>query len=245
MFRKFVMSLFSMLFLGVTLFTYFNIDNEVVLADTAVNGDIVDVAMDSDVDYKKLIDGYRSEYNNQDIVGRVAVLNSDFDKIIVQGSDNSYYLSHDNYGRYSALGSAFVDSRVDINNARKILIFGHNTTKRKGVFSMLEEYYDYDYYKEHEIIALTTDMGGRYYKIFSVYIETSDWSYMRVDFPSNIDFIKHANMLKDNSFYDTSVDLSDDDNILILQTCSNHKDYRTYKKKYLLIIAKEMKDFAV
>ena len=48
--------------------------------------------------------------------------------------------------------------------------------------------------------------------------------------------------LKDKSFYDTGVDINSTDEILILQTCSHHKDYKKYKKKYLLIVAKKIKE---
>ena len=47
---------------------------------------------------------------------------------------------------------------------------------------------------------------------------------------------------QDRSFYDTKVKVNDGDNILILQTCSNKAEYASYKKKYLLVIAKEIRE---
>ena len=45
---------------------------------------------------------------------------------------------------------------------------------------------------------------------------------------------------KDKSLYDTGKELNQDDEILILQTCSNHEDYKNYDKKYLLIISRRI-----
>ena len=46
--------------------------------------------------------------------------------------------------------------------------------------------------------------------------------------------------LKSKSMYDTGVEVTKDDEILILQTCSTHKDYHNYQKKYLLIILRRV-----
>ena len=64
---------------------------------------------------------------------------------------------------------------------------------------------------------------------------------MKVDFKNDNEFLTHINSLREKSFYDTSVLVNGDDNVLILQTCSYHKDYRRFNKKYLLVMAKEIK----
>ena len=75
------------------------------------------------------------------------------------------------------------------------------------------------------------------FQIFSVYIETSDFTYMNLKIDDNKhgqDIIKY----KSKSFYDTGVSVGLDDRILILQTCSNNENYKKFNDKYLLIIAK-------
>ena len=37
------------------------------------------------------------------------------------------------------------------------------------------------------------------------------------------------------------IQLKEDDQILILKTCSHHKDYLDYEKKYLLIVSRRIK----
>ena len=64
---------------------------------------------------------------------------------------------------------------------------------------------------------------------------------MNINFIDNEDYYRHINNLKDKSIYNTEIELKYYDEILILQTCSNHKDYLNYDKKYLLIISRRIK----
>ena len=105
-------------------------------------------------------------------------------------------------------------------------------------FSILENYNYYEYYQEHKYIILNVDGKNYKYLIFSVYVETDDWDYMKINFSNNNSWFEHLRELKNKSFYDTGVDVSSSDKILILQTCSKNKDYSSYSKKYMLVIGK-------
>lgn len=63
---------------------------------------------------------------------------------------------------------------------------------------------------------------------------------MNINFSDREDYLNHLNKLKDKSLFNTELSLSEDDEILILQTCSTHSDYRDYEKKYLLVISKRI-----
>ena len=187
---------------------------------------------------KNITQSLKEKYNNNDIVGTISVENTDINEILVKASDNKYYLTHDIYGNYDKYGSVFLDHRCN-KDSKKLLIYGHNDFKDKTPFSDLENYYDKSYYNAHQFINIVIDNEKIRYQIFSVYIETKDFTYMNLNIDENTynnDLIKYKN----NSFYKTNVDTSSNDKILILQTCSNHKDYKKYKDKYLLIIAKRI-----
>ena len=64
---------------------------------------------------------------------------------------------------------------------------------------------------------------------------------MNLNFNNDEDWYNHLQKLKSKSLYETETNITKDDEILILQTCSNKEDYQKYKKKYLLIIAKKEK----
>ena len=62
---------------------------------------------------------------------------------------------------------------------------------------------------------------------------------MKVNF-ENDNYLNHLNMLKNKSMFPMDYELTSDSNILLLQTCSTHKDYLQYKKKYLVLAFKEI-----
>ncbi|MGM9876479.1 MAG: class B sortase [Bacilli bacterium] len=192
------------------------------------------------INYEDVINNLRKEYNNEDIKGILEIDNTDYIVPVLQGSDNDYYLNHDAYGNRSGMGSIYLDYRVDIDTSKKLLIYGHNSSNIDMPFKILEEFYDKDYYDNHKYVLLTTSTTKKRYEIFSVYVETSDFSYMDVNFVSDKDYLDHLTKLKEKSMYDTGVEVTSNDEILILQTCSTHKDYHNYQKKYLLIILRRV-----
>ena len=195
------------------------------------------------VTINNIINDTKEEYNNEDIVGKITIEGTSIDELVVQSNDNDYYLTHNLNKEYDKYGSIYMDYRINLNTSRKILIYGHNSSiynKNVVPFQELENYYEESYYKNHKYITLALGEEIRNYEIFSVYIETSDFTYMNLNFKSNEDWYNHIRKLKNKSLYDTKVNLTEDDEILILQTCSNNKDYTNYEKKYLLIISRRV-----
>ena len=192
------------------------------------------------IDYEEDIKRLKQEYNNEDIVGILEIENSNYVVPILQADDNEYYLNHDAYGKDNYMGAIYLDFRVDIDSSRKLLIFGHNSSNVDMPFKILEKYYDEEYYNNHKYITITTSLTKKRYEIFSIFIETDDFSYMNINFSDREDYLNHLNKLKDKSLFNTELSLSEDDEILILQTCSTHSDYRDYEKKYLLVISKRI-----
>ena len=192
------------------------------------------------IDYTEIINSLKEEYDNKDIVG-ILKIDNELSVPLVQTSNNDYYLNHTVYNEKSNLGAIFLDYRIDINNNNKLLIYGHSSTKTNTEFNILENYYDKNYYDKHKYINLTTSKEEKIYEIFSVYIETIDFSYMNINFIDDNDYYAHIQNLKEKSLYDIGIELKNDDEILILQTCSNHENYKNYDKKYLLIISRRIK----
>ena len=181
-------------------------------------------------------------YDNQDIKGIISIDGIDnFNYPIVQASDNDYYLNHNYYKEYDAYGSIYADYRVDLDNSNKLLIYGHSSVKREVPFNTLENYYDKNYYNNHKYITLETKTNTYRYEIFSVYVETSDFTYMNMNFSNKEDWYLHLLGLQKKSLYNTDVELNNNDDILIMQTCSTNSNYKKYSKKYLLIVSRRVK----
>ena len=192
------------------------------------------------INYSEIITKVRDEYNNDDIKGILEIVNADYIVPVLQGKDNDYYLNHDAYGKHNYMGSIYLDYRVNIDSSKKLLIYGHNSSNIDMPFKILEEFYDKDYYDNHKYVDLTTSTTKKRYEIFSVYVEPTDYSYMNINFNNDDEYFDHLKKLKSKSMYDTGINISKDDEILILQTCSTHKDYHNYQKKYLLIILRRV-----
>ena len=190
------------------------------------------------VDEREIVKELKEEYNNEEIVGYLRIPNTELKVPVTQSNDNSKYLSTDAYGNDDIKGNPFLDYRVDINNSRKLLIFGHNSKRYEAPFKILENYYDESFYNDHKYIELITDSNIFRYKIFSVFIETGDWSYMKL----NNDIFEEMKKYKSKSFYDTGEDISLDDDILIIQTCAYKEEYLKYDKRYLLIVSRRVEE---
>ncbi len=202
----------------------------------------IDLTSVIEIDYSKEIDAYRERYHNNEVVAILNILNTDYRRPVMQHTDNDYYLNHleDNTSNY--MGALFADFRVNVNDGKKILIYGHNSKYIDMPFKILEHYYDIDYFQNHQYMELITSKEKKLYQIFSIYVEPTDYSYMQVDFNSTDSWYNHLLKLKQKSMYDTGNDIQGDDEILILQTCSTHEDYKQYKNKYLLIILRRIKN---
>ena len=97
-----------------------------------------------------------------------------------------------------------------------------------NLFNILEKFYDKSFYDNNKKIELVTDTTKKVYEVFSVYVETIDFSYMNLDFDNDDEYLTHINKLKNRSIYDEEIELTSNDEILILQTCSSLKKYRNY-----------------
>lgn len=224
-----------LLVLGVYLYKLNNEKSYYLDFDIETNNNV-----NNPINYEEVINKLRNEYNNEDIKGILEIDNTDYIVPVLQSTDNDYYLNHDAYGNRNGMGAIYLDFRVDIDTSRKLLIYGHNSSNIDMPFKILEEFYDKDYYDNHKYMWITTSTVKKKYEVFSVYVETEDYSYMNVNFVDDEDYLNHITKLKEKSMYDTDIELSSDDEILILQTCSTHKDYSNYQKKYLLIILRRV-----
>lgn len=183
----------------------------------------------------KTIDNYRKDYNNQDIIGELVIANSNFKEIVVQTNDNEFYLNHLVDKTYNRLGSIFMDYRNTVDD-RKIIIYGHNSEDIHTEFNLLENYLNFDYYREHQDIYFRTINNNYHYKVFSVFIVINDYRYINLNF-SDDEYNKHLKYLKEQSVYDTYIDVNDDDEIIVLQTC-----YFQPKNSYLVVVGKKLID---
>lgn len=176
-----------------------------------------------------------AEEENEDIIGHIKITGTNIDQELLQGLDNEYYLNHNKEKEEDINGSIFIDYRNNLDD-KKILIYGHNGRVLKTVpFHDLEKFTSSDFLKENNNIQLTLDGKVSNYKIFSVMIVLDgNNTHMKLKFDDN-SWAEHLAWLKNNSLYDTSIEVSTDDSIIVLQTC-----YYNPENSYLIVSAKKI-----
>ncbi len=228
--------LFLVLSLSVSVYTYIakiNNNSDVVYVARAGNDNSEDIIVPENRILK-----LREEYANDNIVGELIIEGTSIKEPVVKYTDNDYYLHHNAYNKYEINGAIFADYRTNVVD-KKVLVYGHSSIYDKIPFNDLEKYYSKSFYEKHKTIKMITENKTYIYQVFSVYVETSDFSYVNLNIDETT-YNSHLKKYKQKSLYDTGVDVHDNDEILLLQTCSNSSKYKNYNKKYLLVIGRKV-----
>ncbi len=181
------------------------------------NNDVVEE--DPDISLQDYVVALHEKYD--EAVAWIKVPGTNINGAVFQSSDNSKYLKTDRDGNKTDWGEYFMDYRCDLTKAESMshyIIYGHNTEKDDN-FSQLLKYKDESYYKENNIIELSTLKGNYKWQIFSVYITNTDFFYIDVKFADAAEYKTFLDSLKVRSMYDTGVEVTSDDAILTLSTC--------------------------
>ncbi len=185
-------------------------------------------------------DGYLSALADEEItenmIGWLEIpgLPAESANIIVQTTDNSFYLTHNNYDESDAWGSYFVGASNNLGDVlnldRVTTIFGHsngNATSPK--FAYLKLLKDPEYAQEAREIILWVDGMKTTWQIFAAGdypVSDVGNDYMLPNPPDDY-FWSEVTLMKSVSYNQYDVGVSLDDRILVLSTCSGGGDFST------------------
>ena len=165
---------------------------------------------------------------NADIVGWLEIENTNINYPVLQGTDNSYYMTHNYKKENSKNGSIFLDANYNWNiPSNNLLIYGHNLGNGM-MFQELLKYENESFYQEHPVIRFTTAEEDTEYEIISAFksrvYHKSEKNVFRYYFFLNNEseeeynqFVKNA---KNVSLYPIDVTASYGDQLITLSTCS-------------------------
>ena len=165
---------------------------------------------------------------NADIVGWLEIENTNINYPVLQGTDNSYYMTHNYKKEKSKNGSIFLDANYNWNiPSNNLLIYGHNLGNGM-MFQELLKYENESFYQEHPVIRFTTAEEDTEYEIISAFKSRvyykSEKNVFRYYFFLNSEseeeynqFVKNA---KNASIYPIDVTASYGDQLITLSTCS-------------------------
>lgn len=199
----------------------------------------VDFPEGMNIDYAELY------ARNQDFVGWISIENTNIDAPVVQADDNEYYLKHDFAKNNTKYGNSFMDYR---NNNKELdqntIIYGHHM-RNNMLFAQLENYMTIEGFSASPVIEFNTAYNNYKWKVYAVFV-TNDvreddncylFNYIVPNFHTRESFESYIAALDERKLYDTGVDITADDKILTLSTCSYEFDGAR-----LVVVARMVRD---
>lgn len=166
---------------------------------------------------------------NPDIVGWIKVPNTIIDLPVLQANkkDPEFYLDHDYNKKYSKFGSIFADAQSNAadGKAKSVILYGHALNSGR-MFTQLNKYKNYNFYKSNPVFTFDTAAGPSQWKIISILLtntlpeQGTPFDYMKTSFKSESDYLNFVYQLRIRSLFNTGVSFRADDQIVLLSTCS-------------------------
>lgn len=170
---------------------------------------------------------------NPETVGWIKVGNLADEPVVYR--DNEFYLNHDFYQKKSSSGTVFVDvENIDLENDKYVIVYGHDL-RDGSKFGSLKEYLNIEQLKNNIVIEWSSlySSEAEKYVVFSVFDssmleENKNYFDLRrfdeIDLDGTKKFIEE---IRERSLYDIPVDVTAEDQIMVLVTCSyKHEDGR-------------------
>lgn len=163
--------------------------------------------------------------NNMDIVGHL-VIDGVADEIVVQ-RNNTYYLTHNARGSFSASGAVFMDEACSIKSPPENVLLRGQSAAANNPFQSLRGYVDggTEYVRQHALVQFDTLYEEAQYVVFAVVMASSDpqspqyFNYAGYpSFLSDKQMESYVNAAKQQSLYEIPVEVLPSDRLLTLST---------------------------
>jgi sortase B len=161
---------------------------------------------------------------NQDVVGWVSVPDTVINYPVVQAEDNDYYLRRDIHGERATAGTIFMDYRSDARaNGRNTILYGHHM--RNGtMFKDLVKYKNEEFFQNNPIVRFDTLYEEIEWEVFSAYVTHAGFPYIQTVFASDEEYLEFLSKIKSQSIFHKDMELTSEDRILTLSTCTYEYD---------------------
>ena len=146
--------------------------------------------------------------------------------------DNTFFLNHDAMGKRNTNGAIFMDGDTRLlTRPYTILLYGHNM-KTGAMFGSLKKYEEYSYFLKHRVFRFDTLYEEGQYAAFAV--ETIHLTPGRNGYISLPDLQstdrevrrKAIRSLTKQSLFGQTLDVNEEDQLLLLITCTGDDDER-------------------
>lgn len=184
----------------------------------------------------KIIDWNELKSINEDIVAWIEIESTPVNYPILKDNNNLYYLKHNFNKKYNSNGSIFTLNK-DFIQDDEVVIYGHNM-RNKTMFSILGNYLNTNFLKEHQIIKIYTENKNYIATIFSCYsigVNEESKNIRKLSYEDRISYYKSKSNIDIGNIDDTG-------KIIKLSTCSyiNAKTTPTDQRYYVVAMMKEV-----
>ena len=171
-----------------------------------------------EVDFDGLLD------RNPDVTAWLYCPDTPISYVVVQASDNEFYLQKDIDGNYSSYGTLFVEHlcQKDFSSTNTI-IYGHHMNDGK-MFASLVNYAKQDYYNQHPVFYLNTPGINYRVELFSGYVTDMNSDSYQIGFSNVEDNQEWLDSIISQSAFESTVAVKPGDKILTLSTCTYEYD---------------------
>lgn len=145
--------------------------------------------------------------------------------VLQHPSDNEFYLKKMWNKEENTAGSIFLDivNSSDFQDANTF-IYGHNM-KNLSMFGRLKEYKEQAFYAGKEYFWIYTPTANYRYQIFAMHEAKVDGGFFKTFEDHTEEYAWYVNEAKKASRYDTGVEVTGDDKIVTLSTCTARGDH--------------------
>lgn len=179
------------------------------------------------------------QQKNKDTIGWVYIDGTTVNDVVVKvnyNDDNKYYLRRNANGENDNDGCYYADWRCKTGNRNSIskntVVYGHNLGRSASglipdyqnhangpKFAQLLKYQDEEFAKTHPYIYYSTIEEDMVWQVFAVFYTDIKFDYIEPN-PADATFNSLLKKAQDLSFYNYDVEVSSNDKILTLSTCT-------------------------
>jgi len=175
---------------------------------------------DEDEDWVSYVDFDALSSKFPGIVGWIRLDDTFIDYPVMQYADNDFFLTHLPDGSPHRSGSIFLDYRNKRDFSDKsILVYGHET-RAGDMFGVLKEYRSQEFFDLNPVMHLHTPEKDYLLVLFAGHVVHSLRGHPPLDFADDDEFLEYISQIKSISVFRSDVEVSADDRIVSLVTCT-------------------------
>ena len=168
----------------------------------------------------------KAAQKNRDAVGWLYIPGTDINNVVLQAFDNSYYIRRNEQRQEDIYGCYFADCDAPLDETEELapntIIYGHSDLKDNPDgkrFSQLFGFTKEEFAKNTPNIYFSTREDDLVWRVFAVFYTHTSFRYIATH-PSDTEFDRIVEKARQGSLYDFDVEVTRDDRILTLSTCS-------------------------